>query len=94
MSVEKPRATLLIDNDRVRVTEYRFAPGTSTGHHRHECDYVVVPMVDGKLLVKDSKGERDHELKSGVPYFRNAGVEHEVINATNDEVTFIEIEAK
>src|SRR2546423_393285 len=30
-----------VDNPLVRVTEWRFAPGASTGHHRHHYDYVV-----------------------------------------------------
>ena len=34
--------TVFIDNERVRVTEWRFAPGAATGWHRHEYDYVVV----------------------------------------------------
>ena len=40
---------MFIDNERVRVSEWRFAPGAATGWHRHEMDYVVVPMVDGEL---------------------------------------------
>ena len=36
MDVERAIHTIMIDNDEVRVTEWRFAPGTSTGHHRHE----------------------------------------------------------
>jgi len=35
-------ATVKVDNARVRVTEWRFAPGAHTGHHRHEYAYVVV----------------------------------------------------
>ncbi len=42
---------VFIDNERVRVTEWRFAPGAATGWHRHEYDYVVVPMLDGKLRI-------------------------------------------
>ena len=30
--------TVQVDNDRVRVTEWRFAPGAATGWHRHEFD--------------------------------------------------------
>jgi hypothetical protein len=30
--------TVQIDNDRVIVTEWRFAPGTDTGHHVHGHD--------------------------------------------------------
>ena len=40
--------TVQVDNDRVRVTEWRFAPGTATGWHRHEFDYVVVPMTTAR----------------------------------------------
>jgi len=87
--------TVLIDNERTRVTEWRFAPGAATGWHRHECDYVVVPMLDGTLkLVTENNEESFAELKSGAPYFRNVGVEHDVINANDYEYVFVEIEFK
>ncbi|MEK9671094.1 MAG: cupin domain-containing protein [Rhodospirillaceae bacterium] len=87
--------TVFIDNDRTRVTEWRFAPGAATGWHRHEYDYVVVPMMDGNLkLVNGDGGETNAELKAGVPYFRNVGVEHDVINANDFEFAFTEIEIK
>lgn len=87
--------TVFIDNERVRVTEWRFAPGAATGWHRHEFDYVVVPMADGRLkLVTEGGQESFAELKKGVPYFRNVGVEHDVINANATEYAFVEIELK
>ena len=87
--------TTFIDNERVRVTEWRFAAGAATGWHRHEMDYVVVPMAAGVLeLVEPGGGRRRAELKAGVPYFRAAGVEHDVINATADEFAFVEVELK
>ena len=83
------------DNERVRVAEWRFAPGAATGWHRHEFDYVVVPMLDGKLrIVTEGGAETIAELEKGVPYFRNAGVEHDVINANNYEFSFVEVEMK
>jgi len=88
-------STVLIDNERTRVTEWRFAPGASTGWHRHEYDYVVVPMVDGKLEL--STGEDDKqvaELSTGVAYFRQVGVEHDVKNVNDFEYVFIEVEFK
>ena len=86
---------VFIDNERVRVTEWRFAPGAATGWHRHEMDYVVVPMADGELELVGPAGERTRALlKQGVPYFRNAGVEHDVINADAVEFAFVEIELK
>jgi quercetin dioxygenase-like cupin family protein len=88
------RATRQIDTDRVRVTEWRFAPGAATGHHRHEFDYVVVPLTSGRLLLEEPEGKRFSELTVGVSYARPAGVEHDVINANDFEFAFIEIEMK
>ena len=83
------------DNERVRVAEWRFAPGAATGWHRHEFDYVVVPMLNGKLrIVTEGGAETIAELEKGVPYFRNAGVEHDVINANDYEFSFVEVEMK
>ena len=86
--------TVLIDNDRVRVTRWRFAPGAATGWHRHEHDYVIVPLTDGSLTLVEPDGERQSDLTTGVPYFREAGVEHDVVNANDHEFAFIEIEVK
>ena len=88
------KATVFIDNDRVVVTEWRFAPGASTGWHRHGHDYVVVPLMDGKVKLLTKDGEALAEMKKGVPYFRSEGVEHDVINANDSEYAFIEIELK
>ena len=87
-------ATVRIDNERVRVTEWRFAPGASTGPHRHEMAYVVVPLTTGRLAASGAAGETLNELVAGVPYFRPAGVEHDVRNANAFEFAFIEIELK
>jgi len=89
------RPKVHIDNERVIVTEWRFSPGAATGWHRHMHDYVVVPLGDGKLrLVEPGGGTREVDLEHGVPYFRRAGVEHDVINANDFEYAFIEIEIK
>jgi quercetin dioxygenase-like cupin family protein len=83
-----------IENDKVIVTEYRFAPGANTGWHRHGHDYVVVPLMDGRVKLLTKQGENFAEMKKGMPYFRNEGVEHDVINANDGEYAFIEIELK
>jgi mannose-6-phosphate isomerase-like protein (cupin superfamily) len=88
-------ASRLIDNEKTRVTEWRFALGAATGWHVHGHDYVVVPMLDGDLkLVTAGGAETIVSLKAGIPYFREAGVEHDVINANEFEYVFIEIEIK
>ncbi|SLN36757.1 hypothetical protein ROA7450_01747 [Roseovarius albus] len=86
--------TVKIDNDRVRVTEWRFkAKGDNTGWHRHEYDYVVVPLFDGVLEIDLGKGERViAQMQNGVPYYREIGVEHDVINGNDFECAFVEVE--
>jgi len=86
--------TVIINNERVRVTEWRFKrKGDNTGWHRHAFDYVVVPQFDGTLEIDLGNGECMHaELQSGVPYYREIGVEHDVINANDFECAFVETE--
>jgi quercetin dioxygenase-like cupin family protein len=86
--------TVTIDNPHVRVTEWRFAPGARTGLHRHELAYVVVPLTTGRLAATGPAGDTVAELVAGQPYYRPAGVEHDVRNANPFEFTFIEIELK
>ncbi len=83
-----------VNNERVTVTEWRFAPDAETGWHKHGHDYVVVPMMDGKLLLETPNGEIVSELKCGKSYFKQAGVEHNVVNASGAEFAFVEIEIK
>jgi beta-alanine degradation protein BauB len=83
-----------IDNESVRVTRWHFPVESSTGHHRHDYDYVVVPLSTGHLLVRSKAGQSSGELATGEAYFRQSGVEHEVINDNNFEITFVEIELK
>lgn len=86
--------TRLIENDRVVVTEWRFTPRAETGWHVHGLDYVVVPQTTGTLLLETKSGDKYAELQVGAPYFREAGVEHNVVNANDFEFVFIEIEVK
>jgi quercetin dioxygenase-like cupin family protein len=94
MSRAQAVPTVQIDIPRVIVTEWRFAPGAETGWHRHAHDYVVVPTTDGELLLETPEGERTAPLVAGKSYTRHIGVEHNVINNTDHEVVFIEIELR
>ena len=86
--------TVQVDNERVIVTEWRFAPGADTGHHVHAHDYVVVPLTTGTLRLVEPDGTREVQLQAGVSYARMAGVAHNVINANTHDFSFIEIELK
>ena len=82
-----------IDNGRVKATEHSFVPGAETGWHVHAYDYVIVPLTDGRLLLEEPGGsERHADLTLGIPYAREAGVEHNVVNAGGKELRFLEIE--
>ncbi|SMF47170.1 Cupin domain-containing protein [Xaviernesmea oryzae] len=86
--------TVLIDDDVVRVTRWDFEPGADTGHHVHGLGYVVVPMTDCRFLIEDQEGSRRVDMAAGAAYRRDAGVEHNVVNAGADPMAFIEIEYK
>ena len=86
--------TVQIDNEHVRVTEWRFAPCAATGWHRHEHNYVIVPMTNGQLRFDTGNSEATAELVIGQSYFRAAPIEHNVMNANPYELAFIEIELK
>lgn len=87
-------SSIQVDNDRVIVTEWRFAPGADTGHHVHTLDYVVVPLTTGILRLIEPTGVRDVQLQAGISYARLAGVAHNVVNANDHEFRFVEIELK
>lgn len=87
--------TVQIDNDEVRVTQWRLAPGTATGPHTHGMDYVIVPVTAGEMTIVAPSGEVSKaQLGIGQSYFRNAGVQHDVQNKTESEIVFLEIELK
>ena len=92
----RPQAvpTKQIDNERVIVTEWRFAPGAETGWHTHGHDYVVVPIANGLLHLETPEGLKEFPLKLGQSYTRGAGVHHNVINASAHEDALIEIEVR
>lgn len=87
-------ATVLIENERTRVTRWQFAKrGDNTGWHRHDTDYVVVPLFNGQLEIDPGSGDRVvAPVADGVPYFREVGVEHDVYNGNDFECAFLEIE--
>jgi beta-alanine degradation protein BauB len=86
-------AHVQIENDWVKVTEWRFAPGAETGYHTHAYDYVVVPLTSGVLRLEEAAGRREAQLTSGMAYAREKGVQHNVVNPNDFEFRFLEIES-
>jgi quercetin dioxygenase-like cupin family protein len=94
--MSEARGVVSVDDDKVRVTTWTFeAAGVATGRHRHEFDYVVVPVTGGTFKVVDLDGsEREMEQVAGSPYLGTAGTEHDVVNPGDHETVFVEIELK
>lgn len=88
-------ATLMVDDAKVRVTRFDFAPGAETGWHRHGHDYVITAVTDCEMeLEEPGGGVRRATVPAGTSYRREAGVEHNVINAGSGSMTFVEVELK
>ena len=69
------KSDVQVDTPEVRVTEWRLAPGSATGHHTHGMDYVIVPVTSGEMTIVAPNGERTKaQLGVGKSYFRKAGV--------------------
>jgi beta-alanine degradation protein BauB len=84
--------TLQTDEGGVRITRWDFEPGAVTGWHRHGWPYFVVMLMDGVLRVDNGNQVIDNPLRAGQSYMRAAGVEHDVMNASEHPIAFIEIE--
>lgn len=82
-----------IDDKVVRVTRWTLEVQEATGPHHHAYDYVVVPITGGQMRIVQADGtERTAVLAPGQAYFRQAGIEHNVWNAGEAVLDFVEVE--
>jgi quercetin dioxygenase-like cupin family protein len=83
-----------LENEQFRVTKWTIDPGGEIPMHRHDHDYVVVPLVTNIMHVTTAEGlESVAELITGQSYTRPAGSEHLVQNrGAHDAIEFIEVE--
>lgn len=95
MSLSAAISDIQVDDERVRITRWRLPPQSETGHHRHELDYAIVPVVGGTLTITNNSGaSNEFVMRSGESYSRRVGVEHNVMNLSQEEIVFIEVEIK
>ena len=88
-------ATQLIDDARVRVTRFVFAPGAETGLHRHGFDYVSTTLTDCPVLLEEPGGTaRQVMVPAGTCHRSTAWAEHNVVNGGDQPMSFVEIELK
>ena len=95
MTRPQAKATVLVDDERVRVARFDFEPGAETGWHRHSLDYVITAVTDCHMLLEEpGGGSRRTTVNAGTAYRRSEGVEHNVINDGDAAMSFVEIELK
>jgi quercetin dioxygenase-like cupin family protein len=93
--MNKVESIVHVDNEHVRVIEWRLAPGAATGWHRHGFAYVITPITAGQVLMVGPDHERvPFAMQPGQSYYRDAGVEHDVVNGPEGALVFIEMEIK
>ena len=86
--------TLQVDDDRVRITRWDFEPGAATGWHEHAWPYCVVMLTAGSLAIHNGLDVTTVPLTAGQSYTRSAGIIHDVMNATDHPMAFVEVEMK
>ena len=95
MTRPQAKATQLVDDARVRVTRFDFAPGAETGWHVHGYDYVITAVTDCHMALEEPGGATGKvHVAAGEAYRRDRGVEHNVINAGDAPMSFVEVELK
>ena len=68
------KSDVQVDTPEVRVTEWRLVPGSATGHHIHQMDYVIVPVTAGEMTIVAPNGERSKaQLVVGKSYSARRG---------------------
>lgn len=93
MSRPQAEAEILVEDARTRATRFDFAPGAETGWHEHGHDYVIVALTDCDMALEEPDGRtRRASVEAGDAYRRDAGVRHNVVNAGDRPMRFVEIE--
>jgi hypothetical protein len=69
------KSEVQVDTPEVRVTEWRLVPGSATGHHIHQMDYVIVPVTAGEMTIVAPGGSvRRRNLGLVNPTFEKRGL--------------------
>ena len=90
------KSDVQVDTPEVRVTEWRLAPGSATGHHIHEMDYVIVPVTAGEMtIVAPERGTlQGAARRSANPTSAKPGWNTTCSTRPPSEIVFLEVELK
>lgn len=87
-------AEVQLENEHFRVTRWTIEPGGAIPLHRHDHEYVVIPLVTASMhVVNADGGELVAELVTGRSYTRPAGSEHRIEHRGSETpIVFVEVE--
>jgi len=86
---------VMFEDEKTRITFWRFPPGTETGWHRHTHDYVTIQQSGGQLQLENRDGTvKVIDYEDGRVAAYSAPIEHNATNISDVEVRVTEIEYK
>ena len=95
MSKNLASHSVLMENNVFKITKWEFLPSQETGWHTHHMDYIVLPLVNGQLkIISEDFSSNIVDVYTDKPYFKKAGVYHNVISHNENYFSFIEMEFK
>ena len=83
----------LFEDDQVRISRCSFPPGATHVCHSHPA-YLFYVLSGGKAQVRDEKGTREVEIRSGSHVDAPPVPWHEVTNIGNTTLQFLNVEKK
>jgi quercetin dioxygenase-like cupin family protein len=86
---------VIFENDAVRVWTFSVGPGGLKPMHRHDLDYVIVPLSGGRVEITTIEGRsRIGEDKVGEVIWQDAGETHQLQNLNDFPYRNILVELK
>ena len=91
--VAPDKVKVLLENDKVKVLDFKLKPGEETGMHSHP-NYIVYFLTDGKMMTAMADGKStESEVKAGDISW-SEGLTHNNKNTGKTEAHAIVIELK
>jgi quercetin dioxygenase-like cupin family protein len=86
---------IVLENEHVRVWLVELDPGQIQSRHIHELPYLIVPLTDGKNIMRFDDGrEIATDEKPGICLWRMPGVPHELENVSSWQYRNVLVEMK
>jgi len=87
----------MVDDARVRLTRFDLAPDAETGWHAHVHvhDHAIAAVTDCIIVLEEpGGGTREVVVPMGAAHRREAGGEHNVVNAGRAAMSFVAVALK